>query len=151
LNCLVLVIAICRLNASVPVTQEDSRFEVHGSVRDSSGAVVPGAQVNLTGADFERGQTTDAQGRFSFSSVPVSTAAISVEAVGFTMVEHQWEAHSQGPAALEIVPDTNRRPDTYRDDFETSPVMSEAIDKRGQPKVNSGDESNSHITIGGVL
>jgi len=103
LKCLVFVIAVCRLYAAVPVTLEDGPFEVHGTVKDSSGAVVPGAQVTLTSGDFQGVRTTDAQGRFDFVSLSASTAVIRVEAAGFAVVERQWAAQGQGAAVLEIV------------------------------------------------
>ena len=100
---IVLLIATWQLHSTVPAPQKDGYFEIHGAIRDSSGAAVPGAQVTLTGANFERGQTTDEQGYFGFDDVPITTATISVKADGFAVVERKWEAYSQGAATLVMV------------------------------------------------
>src|SRR5258705_13673851 len=64
---------------------QTSTSEITGTVRDSSGAVVPGAQVTLlneaTGITFHQ-QTTQA-GVFDFPSIPVGKYTLSVEVKGF--------------------------------------------------------------------
>ena len=58
---------------------------VAGTVRDTSGAVIPGAAVVLTnlavGASFDA--TTDGQGNYSFPSVPVGRYDLTVTLEGF--------------------------------------------------------------------
>ena len=63
---------------------------LQGVVRDSSGAVIAGAQVTLRAGAFSASTTTDAQGRFSFDSVPASSGSVSVSALGFADVQQGW-------------------------------------------------------------
>jgi hypothetical protein len=57
-----------------------------GSVLDSSGASLPGAQVTVRNVDTSLTQTvtTDAAGAFLFSRLPVGTYQLTVEKAGFT-------------------------------------------------------------------
>jgi hypothetical protein len=56
-----------------------------GNVRDSAGAVVPGAKVTLTnqGTDDVRRQTTDTAGDYRFSGILAGQYSVAVEAPGF--------------------------------------------------------------------
>ena len=58
---------------------------VHGTVTDSSGAVIPGATVHLANSvsGLDRTATTDATGQFTFSNVPFNPYQVSVKAHGF--------------------------------------------------------------------
>ena len=56
-----------------------------GAVQDSSGAVVPGANVTLTDqtSAYARTTSTNGNGAFIFASVPSSTYTLTVDAKGF--------------------------------------------------------------------
>ncbi len=58
---------------------------IAGTVTDSTGAVVPGAQVLVHNENTgtERRLTADAAGEFAAPSIPVGTYTVSVEAAGF--------------------------------------------------------------------
>jgi iron complex outermembrane receptor protein len=57
---------------------------IAGVLRDPSGAVVPGARIELTGQPgFEKSIVTDLQGHFVFSAVPVGRYQLTVTASGF--------------------------------------------------------------------
>ena len=58
---------------------------VTGTVQDSSGAVVVGADVKLSSAEigFERSSTTDASGAFNFPQLPLGTFKLTVVKQGF--------------------------------------------------------------------
>lgn len=77
---------LCLALASALAAQEITATLV-GTVRDSNGAVVPGATVTLTdpakGNLAVRTATTNDEGEFTFPSIPVSTYDISVEAPNF--------------------------------------------------------------------
>jgi hypothetical protein len=70
-----------RLRAQLAVTTAT----LSGTVSDATGAVVPGAAVNLasTQIGISRSLTTDASGRYTFSQLPPSTYVLSIQANGF--------------------------------------------------------------------
>jgi len=72
---------------SVVLAQVDSG-QVSGVVKDSSGAVVPGATLTLTneGTSVSSTKTTDAEGNYLFTPVPIGTYSLTVEAKGFEKV-----------------------------------------------------------------
>jgi len=62
---------------------------VLGTVKESSGAVVPGAVVNLTntGTNAKRSTRTDETGSYQFVNVEVGSYQVTVEATGFQKAE----------------------------------------------------------------
>ena len=58
---------------------------IRGSVKDQSGAVVPGAQVTITlaGTDTSRFATADKEGSFEFVDLAVGHYEVTVDAPGF--------------------------------------------------------------------
>ena len=58
---------------------------ISGTILDSTGAAIPGAQVSLARRDGSRLQTvkTDANGEFTFPGIPADSYQVTVEAVGF--------------------------------------------------------------------
>jgi len=81
---LLLLVAI-GLVAAVPVVAQSARGTLTGTVKDASGALIPGAAVNLketnTGSNYATKAT--AEGLFSFSELPPGTYALTVTAPGF--------------------------------------------------------------------
>ncbi len=62
-----------------------------GTVKDSSGAVIPGAKVTLTNSDTNvaRNMNADKNGDFSFTTLPIGNYGLSVQHTGFsTYVQH---------------------------------------------------------------
>jgi Carboxypeptidase regulatory-like domain len=58
---------------------------ISGVVRDTSGAVIPGAEIAAlnTGTGVKRVVTTDAQGFYSFQALPLGTYEVDVTRAGF--------------------------------------------------------------------
>ena len=58
---------------------------IQGTVRDTSGALVPGAQVTLVdvGTAVKRQMTTDAAGNYSFKNVEVGQYSLTFTEQGF--------------------------------------------------------------------
>lgn len=81
---------------------EDSRLE--GSVRDTSGASVPQAEVAVSGKDFHQATTTDREGKFVFASLPALPATITVHASGFAVLERAWTARDSTPIEIVLQP-----------------------------------------------
>lgn len=83
-------------------TTKAQGIRVSGVVRDSSGAVITGAQVELHGASYSAEATTDSSGAFLFDGVPVSSGTVAITAKGFQDVSQKWSVGPGGAASLEI-------------------------------------------------
>src|SRR5208282_3938512 len=81
-----LALAICLFVAStVAFSQGITTGTVTGTVTDPSGAVVPGAQIELTdqATDVKLDQKAAADGSFKFFLVPIGTYRALITASGF--------------------------------------------------------------------
>src|SRR5215472_9191719 len=60
---------------------------ISGTILDSTGAAIPGAQISLALRDGSRLQTvkSGANGEFTFAGVPAGSYRVTVEAVGFAL------------------------------------------------------------------
>lgn len=81
---------IVSVGLSLPVYAQVDTGALRGVVRDSAGAVVPGAKVTLTNEEtsFAVGTTTSLGGNYSFSPVKVGTYTLQVEQKGFKTAVH---------------------------------------------------------------
>jgi hypothetical protein len=76
--------------AAAPLLADGSLFgTLSGRVRDESGAVLPGATVELTSLEkgFTRSATTDSSGAFQFALLPPGAFAVKVTLSGFESFE----------------------------------------------------------------
>jgi len=80
-------LAICCLLTITagPLLAQSTFGSILGTVRDASGALVPGAEVTLvnTGASTSRSITTDAAGNYAFKNIDVGRYALTIAAPGF--------------------------------------------------------------------
>lgn len=65
---------------------------ISGVVQDSTGAVISGAQVNLSSRGESQTTTTNAEGRFSLAAASGSSGIVRVVASGFAPAEQNWTA-----------------------------------------------------------
>ncbi len=88
------ILAMAFLAIAAPA--QSSSGTIRGTVSDPSGAVVPGATVNLKNAvsGYERNTVTDAGGQFSFTNVPYNPYSIVVKAKGFAPLSQTVEIRS---------------------------------------------------------
>jgi len=80
------LLALFVLLATATFAQAQSTFgTILGTVRDTSGALIPGAEVTLTsvGTAVQRHMNTDAEGNFSFKNVEVGQYALTLSEPGF--------------------------------------------------------------------
>ena len=84
--------------------QTTGSTSLSGVVADPSGAVVPGATVEIHNpvSEFNRSTTTDSAGRFSFSNVPFNPYHLSVTITGFAAYSQDVDVHSAVPQNLKI-------------------------------------------------
>jgi Carboxypeptidase regulatory-like domain/TonB-dependent Receptor Plug Domain len=98
--------ALCLVfSASGIQAQSGNAGPVHGTVTDSSGAVIPGATVHIANAvsGFSRTATTDSTGQFSFPNVPFNPYQSDVSATGFSPLKQNFEIRSVLGTTLKLV------------------------------------------------
>ncbi len=91
-----LSLAAVLLAAAPAFSQAGAAGPIRGTVTDPSGAVVPGATVELTNAmsGFSRTATTGPAGGFQFTNVPFNPYAITATAKGFAPANETVEIRS---------------------------------------------------------
>lgn len=77
---------------------------ISGTVTDSTGAVVPGATVEIQNpvSQYSRTSTSDNAGKFSFTNVPLNPYHMTVTATGFSAYRHDVEVRSTVPITLDV-------------------------------------------------
>ena len=92
--------------AAHPAFSQADQGAITGTITDSTGAVVPNAQVTVTAAEtgLVLKGTADASGVFVFSPLKVGTYTVSASSAGFsTTTQENVALHVQDRIALEIV------------------------------------------------
>ena len=96
---LLMVLSVCWVSAQ-DTGQGNSRLE--GTVRDTSGAVIRGAEVQLRSGPASSTRETGADGVFVFEGLPFLAGTILVRADGFEPLQQPWRA--RGPVTrIELV------------------------------------------------
>ena len=85
-----LVVLICTV-ASLLAQQPPA--SLHGTLTDSSGAIIPAATIAISGNDTQKSTQTLADGTYTFSGVAAGEYKISVTWPGFTAFEHAVTIH----------------------------------------------------------
>ncbi len=77
---------------------------VSGSVTDPTGAVIPGATVQISNSvtGFSRTATTDSKGQFQFFNIPFSPYRLAVTAQGFASASQSVDVNSAVPVTTAI-------------------------------------------------
>jgi outer membrane receptor protein involved in Fe transport len=97
----VAILSIFVVGVASSVSAQPTRVE--GVVRDSTGAAVAGAQVELRTEATVATCISDANGGFLFASVAQSSGTISVQSSGFGDFRQNWSSTNGSPVRLEIV------------------------------------------------
>lgn len=129
----------CLLILASPSLLAQSTFgAILGTVHDSSGAVVAGAQVTLvnTGTTVARAAMTDDQGNYAFRNIDVGTFRVTVDAPGFQkqtlpMVELTARETRRLDATLRLAGDTQ----TVVVDDVAAPVITTEVSNLAETKV----------------
>ena len=84
-RCFLLLAMICIVLNSAPLFAQFETASVLGYVRDSSGAVVPGATVSLVNQETKAQVTaqSNAQGAYEFTDVKIGQYQVTAKAAGF--------------------------------------------------------------------
>jgi hypothetical protein len=106
------VLAICvlplvTLAAARPLQAQTGAPVLSGEVKDQTGAVIIGAQIELLSADaIARVATSDAQGHFRFSELSRGAYQLKVSAQGFALHEEplDWRNPVSTPLSITLYP-----------------------------------------------
>jgi len=90
------------LSSGLAQAQSRSGGTVSGSVVDESGAILPGANVQITGPGVNRFQTTGAEGTYTFTVVPAGTYKVTASMSGFGSATR--DATSSGSGTVQVPP-----------------------------------------------
>jgi len=99
------ILALVLLFSAAPVwAQGGSSGSMEGVVKDSSGAVVAGATVEISYSvsGYSRSTTTGVDGAFRFTNVPFNTYHMIVSAPGFASHTEDVDVRSAVPAKIEV-------------------------------------------------
>ncbi len=101
---LILSLGIAGFPALVAAQNMGAAGVVKGTVKDPSGAVIPGATVTIYNpvTGFERTASTDASGSFTFNNVPFNPYHLTVSATGFASHVQDVDLNSGVPLDLNI-------------------------------------------------
>ncbi len=97
--------------------QTSGNSSLSGVVSDPTGAVVPGATVEIHNpvCQFSRSATTDDEGRFSFTNIPFNPYHLNVTATGFAAYSQDVDVRSAVPLNLKVALQiAGLRPKRYR-------------------------------------
>ena len=103
LSCLSFV-ATALLLSVAGFSQTTGSSSISGVVTDPTGAVVPGATVEIHNpvSQFNRSTTTDSAGQFSFPNIPFNPYHVTVTAKGFSAYSQDVDVKSAVPLSLKI-------------------------------------------------
>ncbi len=89
---------------SIAAYGQASSAAIAGTVIDSTGAVVPGAKVEIHNpvSAFDRSTTTDSSGNFIFPNVPFNPYHLSVTSAGFAPHAQDVEIRSSVPLNVKV-------------------------------------------------
>ena len=100
-HALALLLLVLNATRSSGQDANQGKFRLEGTVKDTSGAVIPAATVQLRSGSLSATQITGAEGMFVFENLP-QTGTVLVRAPGFEPLEQAWQA--QGPVSkVELV------------------------------------------------
>src|SRR5271157_3753767 len=106
LRCLSTLAVFCCLVLCVSSgsAQTSGNSSLSGVVSDPTGAVVPGATVEIHNpvSQFSRSTTTDGEGRFSFTNIPFNPYQLGVTAKGFGAYSQDLDVRSAVPLSLKV-------------------------------------------------
>ena len=138
--------------------QTSGNSSLSGVVSDPTGAVVPGATVEIHNpvSQFSRSTTTDGTGQFSFTNVPFNHYHLRVTAMGFAANDQDIDVRSAVPLNLKVALQIQESAQNVTveagatDLIENDPTFHTDIDRQLFDKVpleSSSSELSSLVTL----
>ena len=93
-----LLVALLEISAAVPLHAQ--RSGIVGTVADTSGAMLQGVFVELTGTDF--GAVTNQKGEFKLLKLKPGTYTVAMRRVGFEALSMKLEVKNSDPMELDF-------------------------------------------------
>ncbi|MDT7603354.1 MAG: hypothetical protein QOF61_1351, partial [Acidobacteriota bacterium] len=87
-------LVLCLLLGGMSASAQTNVGRISGTIKDASGAVVPGSTITVTNAatNLVRTATTDADGFYTVTNLPVGTYVVSADSSGFKRAEQSGVA-----------------------------------------------------------
>lgn len=98
----ILVASIACFLLLAPIVKAQST-QLSGTVRDSSGAAIAGATVNVRSSSLSKSVTTGPDGVFNFDSLPATSGTLIITAKDFKQSKLPWSSLSGAPVHLDVV------------------------------------------------
>jgi hypothetical protein len=86
-----------------PLLQVPQSGQIAGVVVDSSGSVIPGAQVTVVNGNYRQTLTTDANGNYVASNVPSGVVSITTDLSGFKVSRQRVDFNQIGRRADSVL------------------------------------------------
>jgi len=96
--------AVCLVVSAAPLLYAQSKPSLHGQVTDPSGAIVPGASVQLSGGGKTFSAISGGDGSYSFATVPAGNYTLDVNVPGFTPFSETGVAIVSGTSRMLNIP-----------------------------------------------
>ena len=92
------------ISSGLSQAQTTGSSSITGTVTDPTGAVVPGATVEIRNpvSEYSRTATTDNLGKFAFPNVPVNPYHMTVKAQGFAPYVQDVDVRSAVPVSMKV-------------------------------------------------
>ena len=99
-----MVFAACLLSFSCTFAQGPTTGRIEGTVKDQNGAVVQGAAIIVKNTEtaLERTVTTNSNGGFTVSVLPVGTYKITARQTGFAEMPARWNSRKLIPLSQRL-------------------------------------------------
>ncbi len=95
------ILALALLLAHLSLAAQNVRVE--GVIRDSAGAVIRGALVELRSGSYQSTAISDPQGEFAFAAVAGTSGSIAATAKGFSSARQDWNAGTESHVQMTLV------------------------------------------------
>ncbi len=146
------------ISSGLSQAQTTGSSSITGTVTDPTGAVVPGATVEIRNpvSEYSRTATTDNLGKFAFPNVPVNPYHMTVKAQGFAPYVQDVDVRSAVPVSMKVALQISATAENVTvqgeagDLLENDPTFHTDVDRqlfRQLPLESTSSELSSLVTL----